>query len=352
MIFCQSTHDVIIVICPARTYMINSIIRMSYSIIEDDMAGLGTYRTDSQQKLNWSSVFVLPEWMQVWQQAFGGQAELRIRTVREGDKVIGVAPLMVKDGTALLVGDTDVCDYLDFIVVPGREKDFFDVLLEDLKKDSIKALDLKHVRPDSTVLTALAPLAESRRLKVETVKDNVSYEMDLPASFDAYLESLSTKQRHEVRRKLRRLNEEGSIEYRSINDGPALNAAMDTFFKMFVESRQDKADFMTEKMKSFFRSLADTMAQLGTLKLGVLELDGKPLAEIMCFDFNSCIYLYNSGYDPAYVSLSAGLLSKVLAIKDSIEKGKKRFDFLKGAETYKSHLGGREVPLYRCRITL
>jgi CelD/BcsL family acetyltransferase involved in cellulose biosynthesis len=72
----------------------------------------------------------------------------------------------------------------------------------------------------------------------------------------------------------------------------------------------------------------------------------------MCFEYNDCIYLYNSGYDPRYTSLSAGLLSKVLAIKDSIERGVKRFDFLKGAETYKYHLGGKEVPLYRCQIAV
>jgi len=121
---------------------------------------------------------------------------------------------------------------------------------------------------------------------------------------------------------------------------------------MFVESRQDKADFKTEKMRSFFNKLTAAMAGAGLLKLGVLELDGRPLAEIMCFDYRDCIYLYNSGYDPNYVALSAGLLSKVLAIKDSIENGRKRFDFLKGAETYKSHLGGREVPLFRCQIAI
>jgi CelD/BcsL family acetyltransferase involved in cellulose biosynthesis len=121
---------------------------------------------------------------------------------------------------------------------------------------------------------------------------------------------------------------------------------------MFVESRRDKADFMTEKMASFFRLMANAMTRAGMMKLGVLELDGKPLAEIICFDFNECIYLYNSGYDPNYVSLSAGLLSKVLAIKDSIEKGKKKFDFLKGEETYKHHLGGKEVPLFRCQIAI
>ncbi len=325
---------------------------MSYSIIEDTLEGLKSYRTGSPPKLKWPSVFVLPEWLQVWWQVFGAGNKMRLRVVREGDKAIGVAPLMVKDDVALLIGDTDVCDYVDFIVTPGLEKEFFNVVLDDLKKAGIRRLDLKHVRPDSAVVTALAPLAQSRGFKVATVKDNVSLEMDLPPSFDDYMAGLDTKQRHEVRRKLRRLNEEGTIDYRFVNEGPELSSIMDTFFKMFVESRQDKASFMTEKMGSFFRLLADAMARAGLLRLGVLALDGKPLAEIMCFDYQGCMYLYNSGYDPRYVSLSAGLLSKVLAIKDSIEKGRKKFDFLKGEETYKHHLGGREVPLFRCTITI
>jgi CelD/BcsL family acetyltransferase involved in cellulose biosynthesis len=327
-------------------------INMSYSVIKDSLEALQSYRADASQKLDWSSVFVLPEWMQVWWQAFGGGAEMRVRTVKDGENVIGIAPLMVRDNTALLIGDTDVCDYLDFVVTPGREQDFFTIVLEDLKKGGLKRLDLKHVRPDSRVLTDLAPLAGKLGYEVVSSGEDVSLEMELPPAWEKYLATLSTKQRHEVRRKLRRLSEEGGMAYRFVNEGAAVPGVMDTFFRMFVESRQDKADFMTEKMRSFFISLADAMTRIGLLKLGVLELDGRPLAEIMCFDYNGCIYLYNSGYDPRYTALSAGLLSKVLAIQHSIERGKKRFDFLKGKEVYKYHLGGREVPLLRCQITI
>ena len=199
-------------------------------------------------------------------------------------------------------------------------------------------------------MKSLVNIATEHRYKVVKTQEEISVEMDLPADWDTYLESLTSKQRHEVRRKLRRLADEGKVAFRFIEGGSEVPAIMDTFFRMFVESRQDKAEFMTERMKSFFSLLAEGMAEAGLLKLGVLELDNRPLAEIMCFDYNDCIYLYNSGYDPEYTSLSAGLLSKVLAIKESIELGKKKFDFLKGAETYKYHLGGREVPLYRCQI--
>ena len=94
------------------------------------------------------------------------------------------------------------------------------------------------------------------------------------------------------------------------------------------------------------------MAAAGLLKLGILEMDGHIMAAVICFDYDDRIYLYNSGYDPGFNYLSVGLLSKVLCIKESIESGKKIFDFLKGDEPYKYNLGGQEVPLYRYQISL
>jgi CelD/BcsL family acetyltransferase involved in cellulose biosynthesis len=325
---------------------------MTYTITENTLNDLEPFCTDTGLNLDWSSPFILPAWMQVWWQSFGSGRKTFIRTIKNDGQIIGIAPLMVVDDAACFIGNTDVCDYQDFIIVPGRENEFFNTLLDDLKSHNITGLDLKHVRPDSTVLRHLTAVAENRGYQVTNEKDAVSVEMALPSDFEAYLESLETKQRHEVRRKMRRLTEEGNVEYRVIDHGDALKPALDVFYKMFVESREDKAEFLTPQMKSYFDLLTARMSGIGLLKLGVLSMDGNPVAEIMYFDYHGCIYLYNSGYDPKYVSLSAGLLSKVFAIKDSIEKGRKKYDFLKGPEIYKYRLGGQEVPLYRCRISL
>ena len=107
---------------------------------------------------------------------------------------------------------------------------------------------------------------------------------------------------------------------------------------------------MNPGMESFFKSLALAMAEIKILRFCILELDAKPIAVVMSFDYNDTIYLYNNGYDPQFDSLSVGVNSKVLLIKDSIQKGKKKYDFLKGAETYKRRLGGQEVSLSRCQI--
>jgi len=325
---------------------------MSYSVSELSLESLSSLYTDSNQKLNWSSVFITPLWLQVWWRIFGSETELYIREVREENTLIGIAPLMVKENTAHFIGGTDVCDYLDFIIAPGTESEFFRVLLDDLKDRGIRQLDLKHVRPDSTVYRRLVNITRDRGYQVECTAEEVSVEMDLPATWEEYLKILSTKQRHEVKRKLRRLSEAGEINYRLIDDISIAPDFMDQFFKMFTESRADKAEFLTEQREAFFRTIMAKMSEAGLLKLGILELDGREMASIICFDYNNSIYLYNSGYDPEYNYLSVGLLSKVFCIQKSIEAGRRRFDFLKGAEPYKYHLGGKEIPLYSCQISI
>ncbi len=325
---------------------------MTYTITQETFDTLASFWADPTHCLNWSSIFVSPSWLKVWWQVFGTEAELYLGSVRKNGKIIGIAPLMIGDRTASLLGSVDVCDYLDFVVVPGMEGDFFSVLLDDLKQKGITHLDLKSLRPDSTVLTSLVGLALNLGYEVLCQLVDVSLELDLPSTWEEYLATLSAKQRHEVRRKVRRLLEAGKVDYHFIEDRAAVGNTMDIFLRMFTESRSDKAVFVTSQRESFFRFLAGAMTSEGLLRLGVLELDSTPTAMIMCFDYNDCIYLYNSGYDPRYNSLSVGLLSKVFCIKESIKEGKKRFDFLKGNEIYKHHLGGREIPLYNCQITI
>jgi CelD/BcsL family acetyltransferase involved in cellulose biosynthesis len=98
--------------------------------------------------------------------------------------------------------------------------------------------------------------------------------------------------------------------------------------------------------------MAMSMAGIGILRFGILELETLPVAMIIGFDYNGTMYLYNSAYIPRYESLSIGLLSKILCIQESINDGMKKWDFLKGSEDYKYQLGGREIRLQNCRINI
>jgi CelD/BcsL family acetyltransferase involved in cellulose biosynthesis len=325
---------------------------MSYTITIESFDSIISSLDKLRHCLKWDSVFVLPAWLKVWWEAFGGEAELYLRMLWQGKKAIGFAPLQVINETASFIGSADVCDYLDFVIAPGREQDFFKVLLDDLREKGISKLDLRPLRYDSTALTQLVGIAQNRGYEVLCHPEDVSLELDLPPTWNEYLAILKAKQRHEVRRKLRRLWETGSAEHHCVEIGREVEDYLDIFLRLFSLSRDEKASFMHPKMESFFRSLAKAMAEIGLLRLGILQLDKVPAAMTMGFDYNGSHYLYNSAYDPQFNHLSVGLLCKILCLKESIEKGRKKWNFLKGGEPYKYQLGGQEVPLYSCQIII
>jgi CelD/BcsL family acetyltransferase involved in cellulose biosynthesis len=312
---------------------------------------LTSYWLQSESLLMWNCIFVLPPWLEVWWHDFGSEAELYLGAIRKGGTIAGIAPLLLRGAEASFIGSTDLCDYLDFVIVPGKEIDFFNILLDDLQGRGIRRLNLRPLKPDSSVFTYLVSIAKNRNYDVSRKAEDVSLELDLPPTWQEYLNTLTQKQRHEVNRKLRRLGEAGDVNYRVVEDSNSILDSMDLFLRLFRQSRKDKAIFLTNQIESFFRSLIEATARSGLLRFGILELNASPAAVVMYFDYNNSVFLYNNGYDPRHSFLSVGLISKVLCLKDSIERGRSKFDFLKGAEEYKYRLGGKEITLYRCDIS-
>jgi CelD/BcsL family acetyltransferase involved in cellulose biosynthesis len=82
-----------------------------------------------------------------------------------------------------------------------------------------------------------------------------------------------------------------------------------------------------------------------------LKLAGKEAAAFFSFDFAGTEYVYNSGYDPDFARFSPGIVLAAYCIRQAVEKGKTGFNFLRGREDYKYHLGGREEKIYRIRVS-
>ena len=116
------------------------------------------------------------------------------------------------------------------------------------------------------------------------------------------------------------------------------------------QSRADKDQYMTPERLSFFQRITQRMAQLGAIKLFFLEVEGQRVASSLCFDYGSSRLLYNSGYNPEFGYYSVGLLLNALCLKEAIEQGIGYFDFLRGPEAYKHHLGGQQRNLYKMMV--
>jgi CelD/BcsL family acetyltransferase involved in cellulose biosynthesis len=293
-------------------------------------------------------LFSSPDWAETWWRHFSEGNTLCAGSVEEDGKVIGIAPLRLQEGILRFIGTNDLFDFQDFVIEKGREEVFYRTLLQHLSAIKATALDLAPLLPDSSAHRLLVPLALDRGLDVTCTPDDVTVSLNLPADLPSYLALLSGKQRHELLRKERRLNEEGDVSYR-VKDR-AEDADIDLFLDFFRESREDKNRFLTPPVELFMRDIISSSEARGMLRLGMLELNSTPIAATLCFEYQGGIYLYNSGYSPDYRWLSAGLLSKYYSIRDSIAKRKPYYDFLKGAEKYKFHLGGKETGLFRCII--
>ena len=321
------------------------------TVSPESFAALQALCEDPAQRLRWSCPFVLPRWAQAWWECFG-DGEPDLLSLRRDGEAVGVAPLMIRGDTAHVIGDAEVSDHLDVVAAPGAGGAVLATLRRHLLARGVRRLELLRVRPDSTAALELVPAARRMGLALEFAPRDVVMELALPGSWDEYLAARDGKQRHELRRKLRRLGEAGDWRLRPARTTAETGDALSAFIRLFRLNRPDKARFMTPRREAYFRALAAGLAADGRLRMLALELDGATAAVAFCVEHGQRMYLYNNAYDARFRSLSAGLLSKALGIRESIRAGLRVFDFLRGDEDYKKRLGARPVPLYGCRIGL
>nr|NIO67997.1 GNAT family N-acetyltransferase [Anaerolineae bacterium] len=184
-----------------------------------------------------------------------------------------------------------------------------------------------------------------------TIVEDVCPVIDLPATWDAYLASLDKKQRHEIRRKMRRIEREADVHWYIVDQGRDLAEEIEAFIELHQKSSADKDDFMDEQMKDFFRAVAHVLQAPGWLQLAFIEVDGRKAASMLNFDYEDAILVYNSGYDPQHrAHLSPGIVLLAYCIQHAIALERAKFDFLRGDEPYKYRFGARETKVYRLII--
>lgn len=296
--------------------------------------------------------FATPQWQRVWLRHFQGERTLRVLSMRDGDRLAGVAPLLIDGDRAEFAGHYSICDYMDAVVAPGYEGEFFARVLERLASDGVRTLDLRGVRQWSSTLDAVCDGSAGAGYRVERQEEALSPSVELPGDWEAYLGQLSKKDRHELRRKLRRLMSAGGVALRVVTTPDEASEKLDTLFHLMRISSHHKEEFLDRPgMEAFFREMTRTMAEAGLLRFYFLTFDGQAVASVLNFDVGGVLYMYNSGYDPEYAHYAVGLMSKALLVQDAIENGRSCVDFLRGDESYKYDLGGKDQQVYRLVLT-
>ena len=287
------------------------------------------------------SPFLAWTWQREWVGVFGEGRRLELRRVVDGTgRLVALLPLVeIQADRWLLAGGSDVSDYLDLIAVRDREDEAWAALLGARASDR-SVWELHAVPAASPTVTALPALAAAIGLAAETAVEERCPILPLPDTWDALLASLSGKHRHELTRKLRRFDREVPEWRVTWADTPAaIDARLDDFLGLHRRSREGKAKFMDARMERFFRRVVPALAAHGGARLALLDLPEGPIASFVTLEWDGTVGLYNSGFHPERAPLSPGLVLLAHVIRDAIERGRRRFDFLRGEERYKYEFG-------------
>ena len=313
--------------------------------------------------------FLRHEYLSAWWRNLGGgewnQAGLYTIVARQDDdQLVGIAPLFFgENGDGIralrLLGSVEISDYLDFIVRQSEIPVFMDALFEHLANDQSfennqlldwQILDLFNLPETSPTLLCLKSASEKRGWEFSQQQLQPCPYIPLPVDWEIYLSGIDKKQRHEIRRKMRRAEEYPMpVRWYIVENEAALEAEMEDFFSLMAQD-PDKGRFLTKLMRQQLQDIAHAAFQSGWLQLAFLEAEGEKAAGYMNFDFAGHIWVYNSGLNFDFRELSPGWVLLGNLLKWAIENHRESVDFMRGGEDYKYRFGGIDRHVVRATI--
>jgi len=289
-----------------------------------------------------ASIFLTPEWIAV-ARAHDQNEPITLAT---GAPIFGVAALARSaDGTISFAGG-ELTDEQDCIASPADVTKVARSVARWIASDGARRVSLEYVPDDTPTLDVLSEELALAGYAARRERLVTSPRIALAPDYEEYVQALGKKERHELRRKLRRFESTPGNGFRWASDAER-STVLDRFFALHRLSKGEKASFMTDETERFFRDIADAIAATGRLRLGVVSAHGEDAAVLFAFAYGDTLALYNAAYDPALSSLSLGIASHSYAVKDAIAQGFKTYDLLRGDEPYKYDLGAKDRWLYR-----
>jgi len=215
-----------------------------------------------------------------------------------------------------------------------------------IHKEFIKENNISNINFDSLHFFQIQELVHNLEFKSLNVKKtDISVNLILPNSYEEYLQNLTKKNRHELKRKKRKFSDE--INNYDLKDSNAQDI-FDIFVAQHRTSKGLKGEFMTKEVETYFNELLNITGW----KIYYLEANQEVLSTAFCYENSSGCYLYNSSRNNEFNSINPGIVLNDLIIQELIDKEMSFFDFLKGTERYKFDLGGKSVQLYDLEASL
>lgn len=283
-----------------------------------------------------------------------GEGDLHTIAVYEDETLIGIGCFNVRGDRVVFNASKEETDYLDVICSAENAQPVWNAIFDSLCSDGFPAwncLDFYNIPADSPSRPLVEAQAADRGFSFVSERAEVCPIIPLPETFDDYLDALDKKQRHEIRRKLRRAKG-AEAELHIVGGEDDLHAEVDAFLELLQKSTPEKGAWLNDARRQAFHDIAQFAQDAGILQLMFIEVDDRKAAGLFNFAYNGRTWVYNSGLDPdAFGRLSLGVVLSAQAIEKGIELGHSTFDFLRGDEEYKYRFGAQDTEIFRLIVS-
>ncbi|HXU42955.1 MAG TPA: GNAT family N-acetyltransferase [Burkholderiales bacterium] len=192
-------------------------------------------------------------------------------------------------------------------------------LIEWLPKEGASLVGLQYIPAEGRFNRALADA-----LKVAKVKPFVLDGYDRPVlrrakDGETYIEEfISRKERQELRRRERRLQEQGKLTRVALGQGEDLGRWIDEFLRLEAsgwKGKEGSAMICSEANRRFLTETFTAAYKRGRLEMVGIDLDGKPLGRCTGFIAGEGAYAFKPAYDEAFARFSPGIIAEVARIR-------------------------------------
>jgi CelD/BcsL family acetyltransferase involved in cellulose biosynthesis len=300
-----------------------------------------------------STLFQTPTWQIAAWTAGNTKGRLRLISVWQADRLIAVLPLALTDAGSLHTPTVPLSDYLDPLVEPSLEAECWRTILtyvESLWDPALKEFTLYNLRESATIHRVLPLIAQSLGWRVdETVCDSAPM-IDLPNTWDGFLDLLDAHERKEIRRKVTKAESQGEARLIRCSESE-FPSMLDLALSLMASRPDEKGHSITLYIRPLFEKVGVALFQQHRLELFTLLIHGHPACCLLQSPTPRGPMLYNLGYDAKFKEWSPGVVAIAMSIRDAISKSQSTFDLLRGQEPYKHKLGAKDRPLRRISLS-
>lgn len=195
----------------------------------------------------------------------------------------------------------------------GSERECVDAFLDWLGAERGSALmELRFVSGDGPVFRLLTDRLAARQGSSLDTDSHTRAILRPRESADSYARaSIRRDHRKDIRRKTRRLSEQGNLEFNSLEPGGDIDAWIQEFLRLEDsgwKGREGGAFARNETHRHYFATITRAAFERGRLMMLALRLDGNPVAMKCNFIARPGAFAFKIAFNESYASYSPGVM--------------------------------------------